>query len=442
MAALTLDSPGPARYFHAGPQDAGRLIPGGTMRRLTTLLLALLAACSRGPTLGDPVTVARANAANPTVAVDSATGRVYVAWVQQAADSGWDVYLAGGTGTGAFDAPVRVNDRPGEAMVATENPPQVVVTGDGGVVVAWVTSLRPDSAVVADISVRLARSDDQGRSFGPVATFAGAPTGLSRANMYYDLAAGPGGTLYLSWLDLHWYTDTVAHRTLHHVPDSVPVPEDRVEFRVAASHDGGRSFSAGVVLDTVSCICCRTAVASGPDGRVHALWRHVFDGSVRDFLAAASEDGAATFAPPVRVHQDGWVLNGCPDTGGDLVVDGSGVVHAAWYTGAPDRVGLWYARGDGPAGAFAAPVRLLPTGHLPPAHVKLTASGTTVWGIWEDRRVAPAELRFGTPGAGAGRSLGAGEAPAIAAAGGRLAVAYARDGAVLVRAATVPREPS
>ena len=412
------------------------------MRRLTIPLLALLAACGRGPTLDAPVTLAAARAANPTVAVDSASGRVYVAWVQQAADSGWDVYLAGGDAAGAFGVPVRVNDRAGEAMVATENPPQVVVTGDGGVVVAWVTSLRPDSAGVADISVRLARSDDQGRSFGPATTFAGAPGGLSRANMYYDLAAGPGATLYLGWLDLHWYTDTLAHRHRDHVPDSVPVPEDRVEFRVAASHDGGRSFGAGVVLDTVSCICCRTAVASGPDGRVHALWRHVFGGSVRDFLSARSDDGAASFAPPARVHEDGWVLNGCPDTGGDIVVDAAGVVHAAWYTGAPGRVGLWYARGDGPAGAFGAPVALLPAGHLPPAHVKLAAGGGRVFGIWEDRRVRPAELRFGMPGTGTGRSLGPGEAPAIAAAGDQLAVAYARDGAVLVRALTLPRRPS
>ncbi|MBK8003332.1 MAG: hypothetical protein IPK12_05100 [Gemmatimonadetes bacterium] len=287
------------------------------MRRLTMLLPALLAACSGGPRLGEAVTVARANAASPTVAVDSATGRVYVAWVQQ-----------GGQRLGRLP-------------------------GDGGVVVAWVTNLRPDSAVVSDISVRLARSDDQGRSFGAVATFAGAPTGLSRANMYYDLAAGPGGTLYLSWLDLHWYTDTVAHRTLHHVPDSVPVPEDRVEFRVAASRDGGRSFTRAWCSIPSPASAAAPPWRKGPDGGARSGVTSSTAASATS-LSASSDDGAASFALPVRVHEDGWVLNGCPDTGGDLWWMGRG-----WCTppGTPAPRAGWASGTRGATGRRAGSLR-------------------------------------------------------------------------------------
>ena len=148
-------------------------------------------------------------------------------------------------------------------------------------------------------------------------------------------------------------------------------------------------------------------------------------------------DGAESFAAPVRVHDDGWVLNGCPDIGPDVAVSEDGAVHAAWYTGAPGRTGLWYARSTDRGTSFSAPVALLPAGHAPPSQVKLATAYHHFWAVWEDRRGIPVRIRFGTPGEGRGVAVGEGEFPTIAAGGRTLGVVWQKGGAVMARVADV-----
>jgi hypothetical protein len=215
-----------------------------------------------------------------------------------------------------------------------------------------------------------------------------------------------------------------------------------VDLRVARSSDGGRSFPGSVVLDTSSCICCRTAVAAGPDGAVHALWRHVFPGDVRDFVSARSGDAARSFSMPALVHDDHWVLNGCPDIGPDIVVDGRNQLHAAWYTGAPGRQGLWYARSREAGSGFDAPEAILTDRYVPPSEVKLAFAGDRIWAAWEDLRTRPGSIMVAETVGGSARRLGRGVFPSIAGGGGALAVTWVNDGAVLARIAPVaPRYP-
>lgn len=404
------------------------------------LLCLLVAACETGPNFGAPVTVVAGHAANPTVAVDP-RGGVYVAWVQTEPDSTTNAYVARAPRGGGFERPVRLNDRPGEVMLATQNPAQVQVGGDGTVYVAWVSDRAPPASRHSDVSVRLVRSTDGGRSFSAPVTLA---VDLGRrwpANMYYDLASAGDGSLYVSWLDLHYYSDSLAARAIRHAADSTPVPEDRVDLRVARSTDGGRTFTQSLILDSSSCICCRTAIAAGPDGNPHVLWRHVFPGSVRDFYAASSYDRGRTFSAPVRVHDDGWVLDGCPDIGPDIVVDQRNVVHAAWYTGAPSRQGLWYAPSRDGGAHFDDPVALLTDRYVPPSEVKLASLGARAWIVWEDRRTAPGQIRFVQAGRRRSVSLGVGEFPTIAAGGDRLAAAWVANSAVRVRVAEMKTGP-
>ena len=98
---------------------------------LAGVALLLLAACESGPKLGPPVTVAAANAANPTLAVDPRNGVVYVAWVQTEADSGTSAFVIRRARDGSLGSAMRLNDRAGDVMLATQNPAQVVVGADG-----------------------------------------------------------------------------------------------------------------------------------------------------------------------------------------------------------------------------------------------------------------------------------------------------------------------
>jgi hypothetical protein len=87
------------------------------------------------------------------------------------------------------------------------------------------------------------------------------------------------------------------------------------------------------------CYCCKTAVATGADGSVVAAWRHVYPGNVRDIALTKSLDGGRTFAPPVRVSDDNWVLDGCPENGPAVALDRMNGIHVVWSTLVPGAAG-------------------------------------------------------------------------------------------------------
>jgi hypothetical protein len=68
---------------------------------------------------------------------------------------------------------------------------------------------------------------------------------------------------------------------------------------------------------------------------VYAAWRHVYPGNVRDIAFSKSADGGRSFAPPARISDDNWVLDGCPENGPAMVVDGTQRVHVVWPTLVP-----------------------------------------------------------------------------------------------------------
>ena len=95
-----------------------------------------------------------------------------------------------------------------------------------------------------------------------------------------------------------------------------------------ASLDGAaapRAVTGGV------CYCCKTALVSTSEA-VFAAWRHVYPGNLRDMAFTMSRDGGRTFAAPVRVSEDKWALEGCPDDGPAMAVDAQNRIHIVWPT--------------------------------------------------------------------------------------------------------------
>jgi hypothetical protein len=119
------------------------------------------------------------------------------------------------------------------------------------------------------------------------------------------------------------------------------------------------------------CFCCKTAVVSH-GGDVFVAWRHLFPGGVRDIAVARSADGGRTFQEPVRVSEDNWKIDACPDDGPAMTVDAEGVLRVTWPTlikdGGTARIAIFEsssrdggatftprARVNGAAGAAAHP---------------------------------------------------------------------------------------
>lgn len=292
---------------------------------------ALGAACAATLSAQPTLSVEGRSSANPS----SASSGRFVALTWSAADAkGMDVYAAlSGDGGSTFSAPVRVNATPYDARVGGEQPPRVaLIPGAGGppeLVVVW-TSKGP-----AGTRLLTARSKDGAKTFGPSTVVPGSDAAGNRG--WESLAVGPKGRVFALWLD-HRETAAAPMPAMHqHGGDSAakaaaskPDPVERAGLSKLwfGSLDGAVK-STGVAAGV--CYCCKTSLTTAGN-EVYAVWRHVFPGNQRDIAFAASRDGGRTFSPPVRVSEDGWKFDGCPENGPAIAVGTGGRLHVAWVT--------------------------------------------------------------------------------------------------------------
>jgi hypothetical protein len=402
-------------------------------------LAALIGACGRSElelASSTVATIAEGGASNPTIALASGGDATYVAWVgTSGAES--NVFLARAENDGDFSAPVRVNDIAGDAAPHAQAPAQVAVGPGSEVYVVWQNNTHVEGRRFPASDLRFARSTDGGRTFEPAIHVNDDAGGPPASHTFHDIDVTDEGTIYVTWIDGRAQIGVEVHG-MHHAAPHDGGSAASPQIRVARSTDGGRSFEASRVIDDEACPCCRTALAFGRDGEVYVGWRKVYEGNMRDVVIARSVDGGQSFGEPVRVHNDGWVIDACPHAGPALAVDRAGRLHVAWFTGAEDRTGAYYATSENGGQSFADPVRLTPAGAIPTTQVRVAADEQgAVWVAWENPEgSAPTLLVARLNGRGAPRSVDAGapagKLPAVSARGDRLAVAWLDGGAVRV----------
>jgi hypothetical protein len=299
--------------------------------------------------------------------------RIAVVWTASS-DSGSDIYMSVSRDDGAtFGAPVRVNDVDGDARASGEQPARVVM--DKTIHVVWPTRVNNHSVV------RYAQSTDDGRTFSKATTIAG--DGFSGARGWESIALGYDGGVHVVWLDGR---NAAPHQHNHAPGQPMPTPAGggprQDIFHTMWKGDVTPSETA--VADNV-CFCCKTAIATSGD-RVYVAWRHIYPGSLRDIAVARSTDNGQTFGPPIRVSEDGWKLDACPDDGPALATDGHGGIHITWPTmvaGATPRKGIFYS-------ALTDENRFMPrlrldSGDTDAAHPQLASDehGTTTV-VWDE----------------------------------------------------------
>jgi hypothetical protein len=326
---------------------------------------------------GEPLRLGLPSAVNTGVSLAASGTSVVVAWAARS-DAATDVYTAWSRDGGAsFEAPLRVNDMPGDARVSGEQAPRVALGGATRVV--WISSQAGVSVV------RSATRSAGAPGFGPAATI--HPEGLTGARGWFSLAAGQDGAAHVAWLDGRGDGAAVD------APAKVAAPaahhgghEGRQDlFHVSISADGARAETR---IATNVCFCCKTAVASGPDGALYVAWRHIYPPNLRDIAIARSADGGRTFAAPVRVSEDGWAIDGCPDDGPAIGVDAKGALHVVWPTRVSDSgKGVFYTRSTDGGRSFAPRVRVDQTAGGA-AHPQLAVAGDRVVVAWDETTAA------------------------------------------------------
>lgn len=332
--------------------------------------------------------------AAPVLAASN-TGRLALAWVS-APNGGSDgrLYVRPDARRIASGHPTELRDSLGNLSIYGEVPPKIAFGPDSTLYAAYlVTKLVPGMRWPQN-ALRFAVSKDGGAHWG-------APSTVTRDNVFgsYDdhaLHVAPDGTIYLSWLA------EAKHDTSH--------------TYFARSTDGGKTWSTPAIIDLdASCPCCRTSMASGPDGALYVAWRKRFpsaQGEQRDIVIAKSADKGTTWSAPARVHVDAWQVSYCPDAGPSVKVGGDGVVHIAWWTGKEGSAGTQYAQSSDGGRTFSAPVALGLGQHSRAAHIQLALGNDTdshtVVAAWDDgtRQIPQIVLRVSRDG---GRSFGPAE---------------------------------
>jgi hypothetical protein len=356
-----------------------------TLRRALPVVVLLAGSiCSAGlnaRTQSDQIVTlhvdGRSNQA-PWVAASGNT--VAVAW-GASLDGRSDVFVAMSRDGGRrFDPPKQVNDVPGEARLGGELPPRVDLrqTSSGAleVIVVW-------TARAAATEIKLARSADGGRTFSAPITLQAAGAAGDRG--WPALTVDASGTAHVVWLD-HRGMAAGADEHAHHKSgeyDGVAMAQRSGLYYRASGETNlpERQLTPGV------CYCCKTALVASPSGALYAAWRHVYPGNIRDIAFTASRGGGHSFAPPIRVSEDRWQLNGCPDDGPAMVVDTTGRVHVIWPTvlqGDEPEGALFYATSDD-GRRFTPRVRVPTMGSPKPSHPQISAdSNGRVMVAWDE----------------------------------------------------------
>ena len=336
------------------------------MRTLTLAVAAcLFVACraSHGVVLEgeEVVSTATAVGAAPMYAL-SPSGTHTIAWVS-APEGGSDGRLYTST-NGA--PPSELRDPAGGIEPHGEAPPKLVYAPDGTLYALYAVGRVVPGRRFPFTTLRLSTSRDQGRTWTAPLAVGGDSTPGSRN--FHALHVDSTGALYVAWLESRAQSKSATFLT--------------------RSADGGRSWTPAVrvALDE-ACPCCRTAIATAPDGTLYLAWRTVLPGNIRDVVVASSADQGRTWSQPQRVHADNFVFEGCPHAGPSMHVDDRGSIHIAWWTGREGAAGVYYARSDAGPGAFQPPVALGVAPFARPAHVQLALDGPDrVVVVWDDGR--------------------------------------------------------
>jgi|688.fasta_scaffold26023_2 cytochrome oxidase Cu insertion factor (SCO1/SenC/PrrC family)/Cu/Ag efflux protein CusF len=272
----------------------------------------------------------------------------------------------------SWTTPVVVNPAAETLDPGGDARPKVLVSAGGEVFVTWTQALsKPYSG-----AIRLARSLDGGRTFT-------APLTVHRhreeiTHRFDALAFDGQGRLFVAWIDKR---------------DAVAAAGATPKYRGAAlyfavSEDRGATFKGDFKAADHACECCRIALATDPAGRVHAMWRHIFEPNIRDHATARlNPDGTASGFR--RATTDNWRLDACPHHGPSLAFDAQGTAHTVWFTA--DAEGGVAAYGQLGAGALPESRRRL--GGKFAAHADLAVAGRRVAVAWREFADGRMQLR-------------------------------------------------
>ena len=265
--------------------------------------------------------------------------------------------------------------------------PSVLRLADGSLYGHWLQKSGPDTYAY---DVRLARSTDDGRTWGP--SFTPHSDGTKTEHGFASLYQMPGGGgLGLVWLDGR------AMKSEH-----------------GGEHGGGEMSLRGATFDKAGtqltespvdlrvCECCPTTAAVTAEGPIVA-YRDRSETEIRDIYLSRLVGGK--WSEPAPVHRDNWQIAACPVNGPALSADGK-TVALAWFTAKGGEGHTFIAFSSDSGRTFGKPMRLDDASALGRVDAALLADGSAIatWVEFADGQ-AQFRLRRVTPGGERGAAI-------------------------------------
>jgi len=307
---------------------------GRTTAPTIMLASALLAGCGAPPIMVHEIaTPAAPGSAEPCIEA-GANGRAFLSWIEPAGVGGHALRFAVWEGTG-WSAP-RTVAAGSDWFVNWADFPSVTALDNGTLAAHW---LRKTSGGAYAYGVALSFSRDGGETWSePLTPHDDSPT----EHGFVSKVPFPGGRIAAIWLDgretggsHEGHAGPMTLRAAFVASDGRVEREDRIDARV--------------------CDCCQTSAVRLEDGALVVAYRDRSEDEVRD-IAVVRFDGERWSEPSV-VHDDRWVMPGCPVNGPAIAAEGERVA-VAWFTAAgpvpTPRVRIAFSRDGGRA--FAAPI--------------------------------------------------------------------------------------
>lgn len=300
---------------------------------------------------------------------------VYLSWLERS-DAGHALRFARWEGEG-WSEPGMVMDRD-DLFVNWADFPAMTVLDDGTLAAHWLEKSGPGTY---SYDVRMALSSDRGRSWSE--DVIPHRDGIEAEHGFVALFP-VDGEVGVTWLDGR---ETVAGKPM------------TLRFTTVAP-DG--ELGPGVLLDASTCDCCQTGMAMTSDGPIVAYRDRTAD-EVRDIAVVRRVNGEWT--EPQIVHDDGWVIPGCPVNGPSIAAEDHRVA-VAWFTGAPlsadaernaireagERGRVLAAFSDDGGASFGEPVRVDDGEAMGRVHLALLDDGSALV-TWLERVEGAAEVR-------------------------------------------------
>jgi hypothetical protein len=293
-----------------------------------------------------------------TSAATDPQGQLWIAYAEGDPSSA-TVYVSRSKDLKSWDTPIAVNATPEPVSSDGENRPKLAFDQQGGVYVTWTS---PTSANYTG-DIRFARSTNGGtRWTKPIVVHRDRQLITHR---FESLLVDRDGTLWVSWIDKRDLQAAQAKKQDY----------SGAAIYYAYSTDRGVTWQGDRKLADHSCECCRIALATDANGRVAALWRHVFEPSERDHaFAYLTRDQAPVIN---RATYDRWNVDACPHHGPGLAIAEDGTRHAVWFNQVDGAGRVYYGQltSDKPTR-----VKQLPDGAT---HADVAVSGNSVAIAWK-----------------------------------------------------------